>query len=217
MERVFFHDTMNIAGAIQGLAGILPDIIQNETQKDVEEVQEALVDSATNLIDLIKCQKDILSAETHELNLYYSEINAHELLKSIQHFFEKISVFQGRQIQISCLSDNICFISDKRILNRILINAVKNALEAVNDGAGVSIDCRMDNNNVFFAIHNRAYIPEDVQGRIFRKFFSTKGQDRGIGTYSIKLFTEKYLKGKVWFQSNKEDGTTFYIEIPKER
>jgi sensor histidine kinase regulating citrate/malate metabolism len=75
----------------------------------------------------------------------------------------------------------------------------------------------MDNNNVFFAIHNRAYIPEDVQGRIFRKFFSTKGQDRGIGTYSIKLFTEKYLKGKVWFQSNKEDGTTFYIEIPKER
>ena len=35
----------------------------------------------------------------------------------------------------------------------------------------------------------------------------------GLGTYSMKLFGEKYLKGKVWFESSKEKGTIFFIEI----
>ena len=70
------------------------------------------------------------------------------------------------------------------------------------------------NNTVLFKIHNKSVIPQDVQSRIFRKSFSTKSRDRGLGTYSIKLFTEKYLKGKVWFTSDKDIGTTFYIQVP---
>jgi sensor histidine kinase regulating citrate/malate metabolism len=36
---------------------------------------------------------------------------------------------------------------------------------------------------------------------------------RGIGTYSMKLFGEKYLKGKVWFTSSAENGTSFFFEL----
>jgi sensor histidine kinase regulating citrate/malate metabolism len=52
--------------------------------------------------------------------------------------------------------------------------------------------------------------------QIFQRSFSTKGTGRGIGTYSVKLLTEKYLQGEVSFISTKEFGTTFYITIPKE-
>jgi signal transduction histidine kinase len=33
----------------------------------------------------------------------------------------------------------------------------------------------------------------------------------------MKLFGEKYLKGKVWFESNPATGTTFFILLPKEK
>jgi sensor histidine kinase regulating citrate/malate metabolism len=62
-------------------------------------------------------------------------------------------------------------------------------------------------------VHNQGFIPKDVQLQIFQRSFSTKGEGRGIGTYSMKLLGEKYLKGKVRFESLDKNGTTFYIEI----
>ena len=55
----------------------------------------------------------------------------------------------------------------------------------------------------------------DVQLQLFQRSFSTKGESRGIGTYSIKLLIENYLKGKVSFVSNKTVGTVISIELNK--
>jgi sensor histidine kinase regulating citrate/malate metabolism len=60
-----------------------------------------------------------------------------------------------------------------------------------------------------------SWISREVQLQLFKRSFSTKGAGRGIGTYSMKLLGEKYLKGKVWFQSSPEKGTTFFIAIPQ--
>jgi len=46
--------------------------------------------------------------------------------------------------------------------------------------------------------------------------FSTEGSGHGLGTYSIKLITEKYLQGKVSFVSNKQEGTRFTVQYPEE-
>jgi sensor histidine kinase regulating citrate/malate metabolism len=57
-------------------------------------------------------------------------------------------------------------------------------------------------------------MPEEVKLQVFKRSFSTKGKGRGLGTYSIKLLTEKFLKGKVYFISEENFGTEFTIEIP---
>ncbi len=62
---------------------------------------------------------------------------------------------------------------------------------------------------------NAGVIPSDVQMQIFQRSFSTKGKGRGIGTYSIRLLTENYLKGKASFVSNNTDDTIFSIELDK--
>lgn len=213
LERLFFHDIMNLAGSIQGFLDILPQQMKEDTQA-LPETLSVLTNSAGDLIDLIKSQKDLLSAENNELSVYNKEINAKELLLNIRRFFQRNESFQGRQIEIECTRQDVIFRCDERILKRIITNAVKNALEAVSMGESICIRYKTDGDTVLFEIHNSSYIPEDVQIRIFRKSFSTKSKDRGIGTYSIKLFTEKYLHGKAWFVSEKGQGTTFYIKIP---
>jgi len=51
--------------------------------------------------------------------------------------------------------------------------------------------------------------------RVFQRSFSTKaGQGRGLGTFSMKLFGENYLGGRVSFTSLQEAGTTFSLERP---
>jgi sensor histidine kinase regulating citrate/malate metabolism len=66
---------------------------------------------------------------------------------------------------------------------------------------------------IYFSIKNPGLIPAEVQSQIFQRSFSTKGKGRGLGTYSIKLLTERYLNGSVGFTSSIERGTEFFVKI----
>ena len=68
---------------------------------------------------------------------------------------------------------------------------------------------------VKFWVKNDKVIPIYVQAQLFQRSFSTKDSSRGIGTYSVKLLTENYLKGKVSFVSNETDKTVFSVELNK--
>jgi signal transduction histidine kinase len=59
-------------------------------------------------------------------------------------------------------------------------------------------------------------MPRHVQQQLFQRSFSTKGGGRGLGTYSIKLLSERYLKGDVSFVSSQAEGTTFTVRFPSE-
>jgi sensor histidine kinase regulating citrate/malate metabolism len=93
---------------------------------------------------------------------------------------------------------------------------VKNALEASKAGQEVKIKCTSNDSETIFYVNNPGYMERNVQLQIFQRSFSSKGAGRGLGTYSIKLLTERYLKGTVGFTSDKEKGTTFFIKLPPE-
>jgi sensor histidine kinase regulating citrate/malate metabolism len=95
-----------------------------------------------------------------------------------------------------------------------LTNLIKNAIEASISGDTVRIEIAREKEEFMIRVANPAAIPLDQQLQMFQRSFSTKGSGRGIGTYSIKLLTEKFLKGKVSFSSSLEAGTCFEIRIP---
>ena len=58
-------------------------------------------------------------------------------------------------------------------------------------------------------------MPEAVKLQVFRRSFSTKaGAGRGVGTYSARLLTERYLGGALRFRSEDGEGTTFVVTLP---
>jgi sensor histidine kinase regulating citrate/malate metabolism len=92
---------------------------------------------------------------------------------------------------------------------------IKNALEATAEGGKVTIFLIENPNHLSFSIHNNSVMTPEIKAQVFQRSFSTKGVDRGLGTYSMKLLGEKYLKGQVSFTSDEIEGTQFFIEIPK--
>ena len=110
---------------------------------------------------------------------------------------------------------NIDFETDKILLQRVIINLLKNALEATELTRTVIIGIGNSEDKITIWVKNEQVMSEDVQMQLFQRSFSTKGNDRGIGTYSIRLLTENYLKGKVSFISNETARTVFSIELNK--
>ena len=128
------------------------------------------------------------------------------------------SLFQSNEdaknIHTTLGKEDLKFQTDPVLLSRVLVNMVKNALEAPNTMPVVTLGCTAKNNHIDFYVHNNAYIAEDAAKYIFQPMCSTKGNNRGFGTYSIRLIGENYLNGKVWFESLPETGTTFMIQLP---
>lgn len=212
LERTFFHDIINTAGALKGIVGLLKDDVPDIIKPEVEFVEEAF----KTLVEEIQNQKYMMDAENKQLVLQITDIQSLMELKSVSKLYEGHDVASSKTIILDDHCINKEFHTDQRLLRRILGNMVKNALEATDEGGVVTLGCSMDDTNewITFWVHDDTYMDERVQNLIFHRSFSTKGAGRGLGTFSMKLFGETFLKGKVGFFSDKEKGTTFYVKLP---
>lgn len=209
LERIFFHDVLNTAGAINSLTELLVDGILT-----FDQAKETLVDSVRTLVSEIRDQRELLAAESNELTVRTSPVHSRLFLEGMAGTYRHTHLGREREILIHPTSAETIFFSDERLFGRVIGNLVKNALEAVGEGGVVTLGCTVEENKVSFWCHNAGHIPREVQLQIFQRSFSTKELGRGIGTYSVKLLTERYLKGQASFVSNAAAGTTFSVTLP---
>jgi K+-sensing histidine kinase KdpD len=210
LERIFFHDIINKAGTLTGFIDMLKDL------KDTGKIKNYLKMTgiiSKELTEEILTQQSLLAAENNELVLEFKQVRSGAVLQNIVNQILNHYVALNRQIKIHQKSVDIEFTTDPVLLNRILTNLLKNALEATPEKETVVIGCDMKDTKIVFWVHNDRVMPEEVKLQVFQRSFSTKGSNRGLGTYSIRLLGEKYLKGRVWFKSEGNFGTRFYLEL----
>ncbi len=213
LERVFFHDVLNTAGGIQGAVGKLYRA-KAERIYHASETAERILDMTSELIGEIKAQKDLAAAEANELHVNQDIVCTRDIVEHAVALYRNHSVCIDREIQILPDFGNYTFYSDTILLSRVVGNMLKNALEASSPGETVKVGCQRRGNRILFEVHNPEYIPEDVQRQIFQRSFSTKGEGRGLGTYSMKMLSSRYLSGDVYFTSTPEQGTVFVASYP---
>ncbi|OEU69875.1 MAG: hypothetical protein BA863_06770 [Desulfovibrio sp. S3730MH75] len=210
IEKIFLHDLMN---AVNGIIGASSLIQMNQQEFSSSELAGMIKDRANFIAHEIKAHQLFTSADNEELKVEIELINTFNMLSSLKAMFSGSSLADGKKIVFSNEADAISISSDKNILYRVLENLIKNALEASSVGQTITINCHKENSFIIFEISSENFIPKDDQFRIYRKFFSTKGEGRGLGTYSVKMFTDNYLQGTTWFETSTE-GTTFFVKIP---
>lgn len=211
LERVFFHDITNLAGGLAGLAEVLRTV---RTPEEQGEMLSAMEQSARSLLDEIDAQRQLADAERGELVVRPSIVGSHALISQVANALRYHSAARGREIVMDDATADFEFEGDATLLRRVLVNITKNALEASLPGQTVTLAAQAGGDRVTFTVHNSGVIPAEVQHQLFQRSFSTKGDGRGLGTYSVRLLTEQYLHGDVSFTSTEHDGTLFSVDLP---
>lgn len=212
LERIFFHDILNTAGSLNGLLSILKEGADPEEAHEIIDLSEA---ASRELVEEIMLHRQIRSAENGDLPVKIEKLNSVELLKSAVGKIGRHEAAKDKRIIIADHSSDAEIETDRILLQRVLINVLKNALEASEAGGTIFAEAVVIPSAVRYRVKNDSVMPKEVQLQMFQRSFTTKGKGRGIGTYSIKLLTENYLKGKVGFTSSESEGTIFYVDIPK--
>lgn len=210
LERIFFHDIINMAGSLRGVL----DLMKESEHRNDESFLEIAASLSMQIIEEIKGQQQVFKAENGELEISPAKISMTRFLQEVSDKVKYCQEAFEREIIIEDRSNDASFVSDEVLLNRIIFNMAKNALEAIPRGDRIQIVASAFPDVVRIEVKNKTSIEEDVQNQLFQRSYSTKGKNRGIGTYSMKLLGERYLKGKVDFVSDEENGTIFYIEVP---
>ncbi len=212
LERIFFHDILNVATGIRGFA----EVLRTGAAADAREIAGHIETAAEQVIGEIETQRDLSAAEQQELRSQLGPVRSRQLLEQVTEWYRHRLATGGKTVVLAEDSAEIIFESDPQLLSRVLGNMLKNALEAVQPGETVTAGCRQAGGMVEFWVHNPQHIPPPVQATIFRRAFSTKGADRGLGTYSMRLLSH-CLKGEVSFSSSRQHGTTFRARYPLRR
>jgi signal transduction histidine kinase len=195
---------LRIAGLIRTAAG---DVVKYEYAPMIQAASKTLVDE-------IRAQRELTQAESGELEPHPAEVQSGQLLYALQALFANHPECENRTLALAPDREEFRLCVDATLLTRVLVNLAKNALEAEPAGGRVTVGCRRNGNRAEFCVHNACAMPRDVQLEVFQRSFSSRGTGRGLGTYSVRLLTERYLGGQVTFTSCAEEGTRFAVTLP---
>jgi len=113
------------------------------------------------------------------------------------------------------LPDDIPLVmADPILIEQVLLNLLKNGVEAMEDSAYRNLHVRVSHQNqqVEIAVIDRGHGLKDPE-RLFEPFYSTKSEGLGMGLNICRTIIESH-HGRLWADANPEGGTTFRFTLP---
>ncbi|MCU0579443.1 MAG: ATP-binding protein [Desulfobacterota bacterium] len=101
-------------------------------------------------------------------------------------------------------------------IKQVLINLVKNAVEAMPQGGGITLRTRGDTRCIFVEVEDTGPgIPQEHLSEIFNAFFTTKEKGTGLGlAVSLKILNDH--NGELLVSSREGEGSVFSIRLPRQ-
>ena len=212
LERTFFHDIMNRAAALEGVSNVL-------AEGDMPPGERAdfigmLAVSARALVEEIRSQRTLLTAEQGELAVEPAGCDSLQGSRTQPPPARRSAAAQASGHRGWRAVDSLHRTPAARTRPHQSAQECTGSLRA---GMTVTATCTVPTaGRIRFSIHNDSVMPKHVRAHVFQRSFTTKGPGRGLGAYSVRLLTERYLGGRAWFDSAPGEGTTFHAEFHAE-
>lgn len=219
--NILAHD---LAGPM-GTIGNLAELLSRNTAKYEDPLAGRYISMISKISkSSIKLIRDFLDQEFLEsvgVRLVKTRV---ELVKKISLTTEDYFAMQKElQIQFSCHAnkERVFAEIDEDKFMQVINNLISNSLKFTPDGGHIDIYIQENKKEIIVSIADTGIgIPEKFHAILFEKFSEArrgglKGEhSTGLGMSIIKTIVE-WHDGKIWFESEENKGTTFYIHLPK--
>ncbi|MDR0970560.1 MAG: HAMP domain-containing histidine kinase [Lentimicrobiaceae bacterium] len=184
------------------------------------DIDQKIKRTTTILIEQIDTLASIASAFSDFEKMPVNEPESFDLIALLQQTADLYNEQANIAINIHFDSKTAhYFTSDKKNIGRAFGNIIKNAVQAIGQQKNGKIDISVQEFPEKFVIafaDNGTGIDEVEQRKIFSPNFTTKSSGMGIGL-SIVYSIVQSVSGKIWFESEKNKGTTFFIELYRQK
>jgi PAS domain S-box-containing protein len=213
------HEIRTPMNGIIGFSEMLAmDNLPSEKRRHYTDV---IINSTNQLLSIVNDILDLSKIETGQISLSREHIKINKLLIELLSLFKPKA--DGKNISLIVkkgLDDDKCtIVSDKLRLYQILSNLIGNAVKFTKQGK-VTFGYELNGSYLQFFVEDTGIgIPSEYQHRLFGRFQQASSEiSRNYGGTGLGLAISKslveLLKGKIWFTSEQNIGSTFYFTIP---
>jgi len=224
LTRVLRHEIMNSITPISSLTSTLREILDHDMTKNedhyelltegAEDLREGLTtieNRSKGLIKFIDAYREYTSLPQPKIK----SILVKSLLEKVAQFMKPELKKTTIQFEFNCESEFITIQGDEEMIEQVLINLIKNSIEALESipNASIKLIGRIQDNSVIIEVSDNGpgIIPEAIE-RIFIPFFTTKKTGSGIGLALSRQIMQMH-SGSISVKSELDVKTVFSLNF----
>ena len=225
LVRVLTHEIMNSVTPISSLAGTVEGELNAQlhngvninqiSNEEVEELHLAIKTIQKRSAGLIKFVQEFRNL-THIPKPKISEVNVKEMLETLVLLHKKEAEQEGIEISMNVNPEKFMIQADKSQIEQVLINLLKNAIQAFDEQEDKHIEVKAYFNDkrrpIISVKDNGNGIDEEALEKIFIPFFTTKKNGSGIGL-SLSRQIMRHHQGMLGVKTKMDEGTEFFLRF----
>lgn len=211
--KIVAHDLRSPMAATISITSML---LENDNLlPEDKEMLELMKTSSLHSLEMIS---DLLNMNTTATGLKKEPVEVHTLLRYCVDLL-KFKANDKKQ-EITLKTQEIVAKVNREKIWRVISNLIVNAIKFSPEGSLIRVEMHQEQEAVLIAIKDNGIgIPENLKDKIFQMFTDarrtgTSGeQSFGLGLAISRQIVEAH-GGQIWFESNLNGGTVFYIKLP---
>ncbi|OFY44267.1 MAG: hypothetical protein A2X18_01260 [Bacteroidetes bacterium GWF2_40_14] len=213
------HEIRTPLNGIIGFAGLLDS--DDISKEEVREFTAVIKRSSKRLLELVNNVLDISRIQTGQIVIKRESISVNLIMNNLQAFFTPLAKARSIILDYHNKTEKPTKIfSDEGKLTQVLTNLISNALKFTTKGR-IDYGFDIQKDNILFYVKDTGIgIEDEFKEKIFDRFMQVehsmtkKYEGAGLGLPISKGLVQ-LLGGKIWHESEKDKGTTFYFTLPK--
>lgn len=206
------HEIKNPLGAMDIHLQLMERALEKETgeSKDLQRFLGTVREEVNRLNAIVT---DFLSA-IRPLKLTLTPICPNRVLEDLARLEQAELEARGIRLQLHPAEELPTIPLDFKFLRQALLNLVKNAAEALEQGGTIVLASRLESDAVVLTVEdNGPGIPQDIRNTIFEPYFTTKPAGTGLGLTIVYRIVKEH-GGEISLDNSLEQGTRFTIRLP---
>lgn len=207
--RVLTHEIMNTVSPIASLSDTLMRYTHDDEadhREDISSGLETISASSRELIDFVQSYREL----TGVARPIKKAVLVRDLINKVMELTREQCHEAGAECTFSERSEDTLIYADEAQMSRLLINLIRNALQAGATRIGITAEVDADSQTLIRMSNNGAAIPRESQEQIFIPFYTTKSQGSGIGLSLSRQIMQAH-NGAIDLTHSDADGTEFLL------
>lgn len=218
VERILRHDLQTPLAAAATAARAFKD--DENLLPPQRFVLQEIERTTSRVLTMVRRHQDMFRMETGKYKLCPRTVDMVEIGRAVNR--ELMELLQQREVSFTLLvgdrpawnNDRLLVDGDAFLLQTMLSNLVKNAVEASPTGRSVTVHMEELSGEIRLRVHNHGIVPLAIRNDFFEKYTTAeKTQGTGLGTYSAQLIA-RTLGGEIRMHTAEATGTTLTVTLP---
>ncbi|SEI06000.1 PAS/PAC sensor signal transduction histidine kinase [Halobacillus karajensis] len=214
------HELKTPITSIRGFSETLLDGAMKD-EKMLEQFLGIILKESGRLQSLIQDLLELSKLEREDFLLNIEKVGVQRLLKDLLPIVRQHA--EQKEVELHLFVEGDTFIQgDSSRLKQVFMNLLTNAINYTGGEGEVLLEFREEKDSVVISVSdNGVGIPQEEISRIFERFYRVdKARSRNSGGTGLGLAIVKHIveahHGTIRVESVVGQGTTFYVELPKE-